>query len=327
MIRNIAIIAVSMSLLVAAGAGHADAKKDARKHFKVGISLLKGDDFKAAAAEFEASVKLYPTKTGLFNLANCYKALHDYRKTLHTLERLKKDFGDDFDDDMKSTVETMESEILDMMGQLKIVVTQKGATIKLDGKEVGKSPLIKPVLVPPGGHSVEIMLSGYKTETRKVKLVSGDAATEYFDLKEGESGAATEAEPTGEEEAEVEEEAGEEDVGEETDTGKGVSPLLIGGIVAGGLGLGGVAVGAVFTAKHGKALDEGEDARAAGDPAAYSDAQDESKKFKTGAIVGFAAGGALVATGAVLIVLHFMKKKKETTAVVTPTLGGVSVSF
>ncbi len=326
MIRNIAIIAVSMSLLLASGAGHANDKKNAKKHFKVGVSLLKVEDFKSAAAEFEASVKLYPTMTGLFNLANCYRALHDYQKTLATLERLKADYGDDLDGDMKSTVDEMESEILEMMGQLKISVTQKGATVKVDGKAVGESPLPRPVLVSPGSHSIEIVLSGYKTETREVDLVSGDSATEFFELKEGENAEVLPAEPS---EDDSTEDGAEEDDTVEVDTGEGVSPLLIGGIVAGGLGLAGTVVGVIFTVKHGKALDEGEDARVANDPAAYDDAEDDMKKFKTGAIVGFAAGGALLITGTVLIVLDVMKKKKakESTAVVTPTLGGVSVSF
>ncbi|MBW2277998.1 MAG: hypothetical protein JRF63_10925, partial [Deltaproteobacteria bacterium] len=57
---------------------------EAKTHFQTGVALLKAENYTGAAVEFEASVALYPTANVIFNLANCYQALHRYADALDT---------------------------------------------------------------------------------------------------------------------------------------------------------------------------------------------------------------------------------------------------
>lgn len=56
-------------------------------------------------------------------------------------------------------------------------------TVKIDGKEVGESPLVKQLLI--GEHTVTVSKSGYISQTEKVTLKKGDDRTLRFELKKG----------------------------------------------------------------------------------------------------------------------------------------------
>jgi hypothetical protein len=176
---------LSLGLLLAAlaaSAGEPEDKAAAKKHFEVGLTLFKHEDFAAAAAEFELSVKLHPTKGGLFNLANAYRALHRYGEALELLERLNREFVGHLDEEMQGHVAQLTAEIRDVVASLTIEVDQPGATVKVDGATVGKSPLAAPLILGPGDHEIEVALAPYETEKRQVSIASGSEPVESFVL-------------------------------------------------------------------------------------------------------------------------------------------------
>jgi len=104
------IAVVACLLLVPAQALGGD-KEEALKHFKAGVSLQKVEDFEAAIAAFESSLRLYASKGALFNLANCQRATHRYGEALATLERLDREFGDRLDRAMRAAVDRQLEEL------------------------------------------------------------------------------------------------------------------------------------------------------------------------------------------------------------------------
>jgi tetratricopeptide (TPR) repeat protein len=117
-----------MCMTVVAVPAQGDDKTGAKKHFDAGLSLLEAEDFAGAAAEFDASVKLFPTKNGLFNLANCLKALHQYDEALAQVARLKELFANNLDAELKAVVANLEAEIRAVVAELTIQV-DPGLTI------------------------------------------------------------------------------------------------------------------------------------------------------------------------------------------------------
>ena len=83
-------IVLSVLLINPVAADDAGNKKEAQQHFKTATRLYKVEDYDGAVSEFEASVRLYPTKNGYFNLANCYKALHRYHEALAAVDKLER---------------------------------------------------------------------------------------------------------------------------------------------------------------------------------------------------------------------------------------------
>jgi hypothetical protein len=65
-----------------------------------------------------------------------------------------------------------------------VVVDPVGAEVFIDGKNVGKSPLSKPVTgLAPGNHHLVVRMEGYQPETEVFNLAGGDKRQFVIELK------------------------------------------------------------------------------------------------------------------------------------------------
>jgi hypothetical protein len=178
--RNLLAACVAGAVLVFAGATRADGREEAKRHFEAGMTLLETDDFAGAAAAFESSVRDFPTKTSLFNLANCYKALQRYGESLEVLHRLDAEFGGAMGEELEAETAKLRRTLENLVGHLVVESSPTGATIRVDGREAGKAPLGRPLVLGPGDHEVEASLEGYAAQKRIVRVESrGDAAVSF----------------------------------------------------------------------------------------------------------------------------------------------------
>lgn len=164
-------------LWLAPASAWADSKQDAEKQFRAGVSLQKVEDFEAAIAAFESSLRLYPTKGAWFNLANCLRATHRYPEALTALDRLQQDFGSELVDPMRSTVEMQVAELENLTATLALEVEPPGADIAIDGRSIGTAPLKAPIRLGLGDHEVRVTLEGFETTVVPVNLGPAQAAT------------------------------------------------------------------------------------------------------------------------------------------------------
>ena len=169
-------------LLVTVGA-HADDREEAEKRFRAGVALQKVEDWNAAVVEFEASLRLYPTKGALFNLANALRATHRYVQALDALERLERDYAEKLDEPMRSATESLIVELEDLTSVLEIAVDQPGAQIRVDGEPIGTSPLNGPLRLDVGRHRIDVTLEGYEPALVKVNLASRENRAETISLR------------------------------------------------------------------------------------------------------------------------------------------------
>jgi hypothetical protein len=176
--RSLPITVVALMLVLAAGRGALaqspdGAKAEAKKYFEAGVSLLKSEDYEGAATSFEASLEAFPTKTALFNLANCYKALKRYDEALAALFRLRRDFKGNLGGEIEDETTAIEKEIRNLVGMLRVEVDLPGATVLVDERGMGMSPLSKVLLLSPGNHEVTARLEGVEFGMEKVKMLPG----------------------------------------------------------------------------------------------------------------------------------------------------------
>ncbi|HEY6728719.1 MAG TPA: PEGA domain-containing protein [Polyangiaceae bacterium] len=174
---------LAVCLWLAPGLALADAKADAEKQFRAGVSLQKVEDFEAAISAFEASLRLYPTKGAWFNLANCLRATHRYPEALSALQSLERDFGAELQDPLRSTVEMQVAELKNLTATITIEIDQPGAEIAIDGRPIGSSPLSDPVRVGLGDHEVRATLAGFEPAVAHVNLGPAQAATMKLSLR------------------------------------------------------------------------------------------------------------------------------------------------
>ena len=330
---------------------HAGKKADAKKHFKAGLSLLKAEDFDAAAVEFQESLDLFKTKGAMFNLANCYKAMHRYAEALKMLKLLESEFKGSIDEEMAEAIDGLQEEIESITGTIDVKVNRSGAEIFVDGETVAMSPLPRPLLLGPGYREIEVALEGMQTYSKKVKLVARDAITLKVDLvPEGEPLPAVEPEPEAEREREDEEEE-EVDLGGVTSGTErsGRSPVLLGLSIAGTAVT--VGIGVVAGVYYGRAN------AAAGDynnyiglyneldpsSTSYNYAAEEDRIFgelvearddvemNNKVAVGMTVGAGVMAAASVVLWVLWAKsdsgEEAPTSVEIAPAPGGMAVNF
>lgn len=179
---SLSMIVMILSLGPSSAFGAGTRKDDAKKHFSTGLSLLEVEDFNGAALEFETSTQLYPTKNGLFNLANCYKALHRYGEALDTIETLKKSFANELDNEWKSEIDNFTAALKKIVAHLQIDVNVDGATIYVNGTQVGVSPLPKKIIGGPGLYKISVEKKRFQPQTKEIQLISGQNKQAHFEL-------------------------------------------------------------------------------------------------------------------------------------------------
>ncbi len=163
-----------LSLTVNVSAVRADDKQEAIKHFEAGFSLMEKRDFKAASAEFELSVKLYANANNLYNLAGSYRGEKRFEEALDAFNRILAEFNDKIDEELRADVQNQIAMIEKYVSKLNLETLPTGAALRVNGRDVGVSPLKAPLIMSPGDHTIEASLLGYETGKQQVNLSSGE---------------------------------------------------------------------------------------------------------------------------------------------------------
>lgn len=178
--RFLFVVAIWASAMLQAGRsgaheeeGQADAMAEAKKHFESGLALFKAEKYDAAALELEESVRLFSTKGGVFNLASVYKVQSRYDEALEALDRLEMEHGARMDEEMRSAAAKMRLEIEKLVARIDVRVEPEDAVVLVDGLEIPKARLVRPLAVDPGSHVVRAELPGRKPVEVRVRLLSG----------------------------------------------------------------------------------------------------------------------------------------------------------
>jgi len=320
MLGRIIILAVSAVVLLWGSVAFANEKVEAKKHFEAGLSLQKTDDFKGAVFEFETSVKLYPTKGGLYNLANCYRALHRYGEALSTFAKLQSQYGAKLSAEMKLDVKSQLAEIENVVARLTVTVSPGGASVFVDGELLDRNFVGKKIVLGPGEHMVKVQLDGYEPQKRKVTLPSRSDQTERFELKKQDVAVAPVVKP------EPDQPAAEPTIG----NGLKIFGGLITGI-GGAMLITGIITGAASKKKQSELDDLCTDK--ACDDTSYKGIVDKRDTLALTTDIMLIGGGVLAATGVIILIAG--NKKQETqdapslttmlTPVATPNFVGLSL--
>jgi hypothetical protein len=169
---------------------------DSEKQFNAGLSLQKVEDFDAAIAAYRASVDLHPTRSALFNLANCLRATHRYPEALTILERLNAEYGPLLDEPMRLAVEGQTAELSNLTATLVVEVVAQagtsgtgsgapvvGAQISINDVPVGRTPLAGPIRLGLGSHALGVSHPDYAPVVVELALIGGSESIERVVLR------------------------------------------------------------------------------------------------------------------------------------------------
>ncbi len=289
--RSLVPALVSIALFSAATSWAAEPtpqeKADAAALYKQGVSLMEKGEFGPACPKFVESQRLDPALNTQIALSKCYdsagktaSAWSSYRDLAFEFKKAGNTAGEKAATDKKDDLEKKLSRL-----QINATGDAPGLVIRRDNEEISKAILGTPVPVDPGKHVVEATAPGYQVWQTTVTI--GNASDMQTVTIPGLVVAPKQPQQT--------------------------SSLRTIGYAVGGVGVAGLIVGGVF---GGLAVgDKGKLTTDCPNNVCESQAsQDALASAKTKALIstiGLAAGGALAATGVVLILVSPSKKKDE----------------
>ncbi|MCC7542826.1 MAG: PEGA domain-containing protein [Deltaproteobacteria bacterium] len=167
-----AAIALLVGLAVAPRATHAQQPCDASCHNRLGIEAVERSDFARAVVEFAEAYRLDPSPRRLNNLARAEVALGRIDDAIahYTLFlRAPGDAAPEVVTEARSALERLRA----MAGAVTIDARPAGATVRVDGREVGQAPLVAPVTLSVGSHQLEVSAPGYVVHQRALAVTRG----------------------------------------------------------------------------------------------------------------------------------------------------------
>ena len=169
-------------------AAFAESPMDAGGRVRARALLVEGNDkldrglWGEALKLFEDAYRIFPSPKLHFNIA---QALYQLRRPLEALERYERFVREINKEEHQTEWRIAQERAFELLGQIATVDIQcnvAGALATLDGREVGRTPLPRPVRVLPGAVSIVISKPGYERQVIEVTLKAGDSATQRIKL-------------------------------------------------------------------------------------------------------------------------------------------------
>ena len=133
----------------------------ARALFKEAQDLRQAGDARGALAKLQEAYDVLPTPTLLWPIAELRLQLKQPQQGLEAIAKYRQEMAPS---DMEPGQQLADADKLEekLRGQLGYLrpTAPAGATISLDGKEVGKAPLAEKVIVNPGSHQLTATVEG-----------------------------------------------------------------------------------------------------------------------------------------------------------------------
>ncbi len=157
-------------------------KKKAGDHFARGKELFNEGDYQGALVEFERAYKLAPNWRVLFNIGQVRYQLQDYPGAMTALEQYLEDGGADIPPERRAQVQSDIDRLRSRVAYVSVTVSEPGATVSIDDREVGVSPLLDKIAVSAGRRKVTAVVEGAPPATKFVDIAGGDSATVTLEI-------------------------------------------------------------------------------------------------------------------------------------------------
>ena len=286
------------------------ADDEARAQFDTGVDLFEQGKHEQAAVAFARAYELKPTFKLRYNIGQVENELGHYAKALDAYTLYLAEGGAEIDQSRQDQVTAEIARLRTLVGMIEIAGAPKGATVFVDDRRSGTTPIPGPVFVDLGEHSVVVKQGATELHREVVKVAGGQRVSVKVES------AAAGVVPAAPAETGAEGEIAEDGVGRAEDPGpkKRVWTWVVGGI--------GVAAGVAAAITGGLTMSKADDIKAdcKGNvcPTASRSDADSAKALgnATNALIAVAAVG--VAAGVVLFFVEPKMKEGENKVDVAP---------
>jgi hypothetical protein len=150
----------------------AQAKAKAQNLLTEGSALYEKGDYADALEKFKAAFATYDSPKLLFNIGQANRDLGRPVEALEAFEQFligARDAAPETIEDAKKSVDELQAKL----GRLRVECQTENATISLDGKDVGLTPLTKLLWATPGRHQVTARHWSFPPAVENVEVRAG----------------------------------------------------------------------------------------------------------------------------------------------------------
>jgi hypothetical protein len=148
---------------------------EAKTRFTEGLKLYGEHAYTEALAEFESSYRLGGRPSALRNIAQCHRDMRQFAEAYEAYDRLLKAHGAQLSPADREAVTHALDELSDLSGAISVTSNEAGASVELDGKPLGLTPLAAGPRVSLAAHHVVVQKSGFEAFEKDVTVQSNQS--------------------------------------------------------------------------------------------------------------------------------------------------------
>lgn len=175
MLHRFAPLVIALALCMVVPSALAETPDElARSHFLSGQSYYRQGRYADAIREFEEAQRLSPKPHFLFNIAQAYEKWGKLERAIEYLERALQ---------MPEVPNklTLQEHLRQLRQRLaasavKVTCNEPGATVTVDGKKVGVTPLKQAIALRPGEYEVKVTKAKHMSYSTYVTVIAGRVA-------------------------------------------------------------------------------------------------------------------------------------------------------
>jgi len=156
---------------------------DPKPHLAAADKAARAKDWAKALAEYEAANQAQPSADAQEGVANAHYQMKRDVEAYAAYDAWLKQYGASAPKPKKAAAEARLKELGDRTGLLSLDVNEAGATVTVDDKPAGVTPLAAPIRLVPGPHRVRVTKDGFAPYDQVPNVLGGSIVAEKVRLE------------------------------------------------------------------------------------------------------------------------------------------------
>jgi hypothetical protein len=168
-----AALAVFVPVAHAQQAPAGGSQQEAKRLFEAGVKASKAGNYQEALAAFLESYRQSPRVSTLRNIVRTHRYLNDNAAAYASCQTMLTQYATAMTPAERADAQQILHDLELLTGVIAVGVQEPGAKVTIDGKDIGETPIAKPVRLDMGKHTVTITKVGFETIAQQVDLEPG----------------------------------------------------------------------------------------------------------------------------------------------------------
>lgn len=147
---------------------------EALEAYESATILLHNGDWAGAMAKYSRAHDLSGDVRLLFDMAICARGMKAYARMQELLVRYQREAGDGMSPESRAEIAAALAAIRNLVGGVRVQVSEAGAALSIDGRAVGVTPVEEPIVLDLGKHTVAAAREGFERAEQTIEVLGGD---------------------------------------------------------------------------------------------------------------------------------------------------------